>query len=80
MFALCCIAVPLWLLAPLHQATLASPSPLGLHLTSCTEGHSKAPAACGTFGVYEDRAAHSGRNLFSSSSSVFHIAQVASRG
>jgi pimeloyl-ACP methyl ester carboxylesterase len=39
----------------------ATPSQLGLHLTPCTQGQSKAPAACGTYGVYENRAARSGR-------------------
>lgn len=34
---------------------------LGLHLTDCTLGASKVAARCGTFVVYEDRAARSGR-------------------
>jgi len=42
-------------------AANAAPAALGLHLTPCTQGHSKVPAECGTFGVYENRAAHSGR-------------------
>ncbi|HVS46747.1 MAG TPA: alpha/beta hydrolase [Verrucomicrobiae bacterium] len=37
-------------------ASAASPA-LGLHLTPCTQGHKKVPAQCGTFGVYENRAA-----------------------
>ena len=34
---------------------------LGLHVTPCTQGKAKVPALCGTYGVYEDRAAGSGR-------------------
>ena len=34
---------------------------LGLHVKPCTQGKTKAAALCGTFGVYEDRAAASGR-------------------
>jgi pimeloyl-ACP methyl ester carboxylesterase len=34
---------------------------LGLHLTPCVQGHSKIPAQCGSFGVYEDRAGGFGR-------------------
>ena len=34
---------------------------MGLHLKPCKEGRSKAPAECGTFGVYENRLAQSGR-------------------
>lgn len=34
---------------------------LGLHAKPCTEGKTKVPALCGTFGVYEDRAARAGR-------------------
>lgn len=34
---------------------------LGLHLSPCGEGKAKIPAKCGTFGVYENRQAHSGR-------------------
>jgi pimeloyl-ACP methyl ester carboxylesterase len=34
---------------------------LGLHLTPCVQGHSSVAAECGTFGVYEDRTAGSGR-------------------
>ena len=39
---------------------LASPQ-LGLHAQPCVQGHSKVAAECGTFGVYENRAAGSGR-------------------
>ncbi|HTU81314.1 MAG TPA: alpha/beta hydrolase [Candidatus Acidoferrales bacterium] len=34
---------------------------LGLHLRRCTQGRNKTPAMCGTFGVYENRAAGTGR-------------------
>jgi pimeloyl-ACP methyl ester carboxylesterase len=34
---------------------------LGLHMQPCTQGKTKVPALCGTYGVYEDRAAQSGR-------------------
>lgn len=34
---------------------------LGLHVQPCTQGKTKAPALCGTYGVYENRAAQSGR-------------------
>ncbi len=34
---------------------------LGLHLAPCTQGRIKVPAQCGTFGVYEDRGANTGR-------------------
>lgn len=34
---------------------------LGLHVKPCTQGKAKVPALCGTYGVYEDRAARSGR-------------------
>jgi pimeloyl-ACP methyl ester carboxylesterase len=34
---------------------------LGLHLHACTVPQTKLAAQCGTFGVYENRAAHSGR-------------------
>ncbi len=36
----------------------SAPAPLGLQ---CVQGKTKAAALCGTFGVYEDRAAQSGR-------------------
>lgn len=40
----------------------AVPQPqLGLHLAACTVGKTKTPARCGTFGVYENRRAGSGR-------------------
>ena len=34
---------------------------LGLQLHPCTQGRAKAAATCGTYGVYEDRVAKSGR-------------------
>jgi len=42
-------------------ARAAAPPTLGLQLNHCTQGQSKAPAECGTYGVYENRAAGSGR-------------------
>jgi pimeloyl-ACP methyl ester carboxylesterase len=42
---------------------LATVLALGLHLHPCTEGHAKVVATCGTYGVYEDRAAKTGRIL-----------------
>jgi pimeloyl-ACP methyl ester carboxylesterase len=42
-------------------ARAATPPQLGLHLTPCTQGQSKAPADCGTYGVYENRATRTGR-------------------
>lgn len=44
----------------MHAALLMA-ALLGLHAKPCTEGKSHAPALCGTFGVYENRAARSGR-------------------
>ena len=43
-------------------ARAASPQ-LGLHLKPCTIGKTKAPAECGTFGVYENRAKHAGKTI-----------------
>jgi pimeloyl-ACP methyl ester carboxylesterase len=45
----------------LHDPGVTASSSLGLHVAPCTQGHSKAPAECGTFGVYENRATRSGR-------------------
>jgi pimeloyl-ACP methyl ester carboxylesterase len=39
----------------------AASQALGLHLAPCTQGTTKVPAECGSFGVYEDRAAQAGR-------------------
>ncbi len=44
-----------------NAASLAESSALGLHLHACVVGHSKLPARCGSFGVFEDRRAKSGR-------------------
>lgn len=45
-------------------AGAAAPSPrLGLNMTNCMLGSKKVPARCGTFTVYEDRAARSGRTI-----------------
>lgn len=43
-------------------ARAASPE-LGLHLKSCTVGKAKAPAECGTFGVYENRGRRAGKTI-----------------
>ncbi|HET9095417.1 MAG TPA: alpha/beta fold hydrolase [Candidatus Baltobacteraceae bacterium] len=43
-------------------ARAASPG-LGLHLKPCTIGKVKAPAECGTFGVYENRAKRAGKTI-----------------
>jgi pimeloyl-ACP methyl ester carboxylesterase len=43
------------------SAAQSAPKALGLHVAPCTQGTTKVPALCGTFGVYEDRAAQSGR-------------------
>jgi pimeloyl-ACP methyl ester carboxylesterase len=42
---------------------VASAPQLGLDLTQCSVGSAKVPARCGTFTVYEDRAAKSGRTV-----------------
>lgn len=42
-------------------AALAQQPTLGLHVKPCREGQSKSAAECGTFGVYENRLAQSGR-------------------
>ena len=45
-------------------SAIAPPPPgLGLHLSPCTIGKTKVSARCGTFVVYEDRAARSGRTI-----------------
>lgn len=36
---------------------------LGLHIAPCTVGASSTAAACGTFGVYENRRGHTGRTI-----------------
>ncbi len=47
-------------LAPAAHAA-GNAAGLGLHLKPCTQGRHREPALCGTFGVYENRAAHRGR-------------------
>ena len=49
------------LLVAAAPAPPAAPAGLGLHLKSCTLPQTKIAAKCGTFGVYENRAARSGR-------------------
>jgi pimeloyl-ACP methyl ester carboxylesterase len=44
-------------------AASSSLSQVGLNLAKCTIGLKKVPARCGTFTVYEDRAARSGRTI-----------------
>jgi pimeloyl-ACP methyl ester carboxylesterase len=48
------------LLLPYDTARADAPSP-GLHLAPCTQGRAHVRAECGTYGVYEDRAARAGR-------------------
>jgi pimeloyl-ACP methyl ester carboxylesterase len=59
------IAVALAALASVTAANAGGADPsqtgLGLHLKPCVQGHVKARAMCGTFGVYENREAQSGR-------------------
>lgn len=42
-------------------ATIPVTSELGLRVHPCTQGRHKVAALCGTFGVFENRAAHSGK-------------------
>ncbi len=56
-----CVGVVLCVSLFLPPAAHAESSDLGLHLTPCVQGRAKVAAECGTFGVYEDRAARSGR-------------------
>ncbi len=63
-FATAVLALPT--LSPLAAAQIAStggPPHLGLNLSQCVVGTSKLSARCGTFVVYEDRAAASGRTI-----------------
>ncbi len=57
-----CLAAAVCILAfiPLAGAQ-GQPSMLGLHVKRCTQGKSKVRAKCGSFGVYENRSARSGR-------------------
>jgi pimeloyl-ACP methyl ester carboxylesterase len=50
-------------MASLTPFAAASASQLGLNLVKCTVGSKKVAARCGTFTVYEDRAAASGRTV-----------------
>ncbi len=47
-----------WMLVP---SAARAGAELGLHLAPCVQGHSNVAAECGSFGVYEDRAAGFGR-------------------
>ena len=49
-------------LAVREGAALGSTSP-DLQMHPCVEGRSRVPAECGTFRVYENRAAHAGRTI-----------------
>lgn len=60
-FAAALLAVIFAIGISLEPAAAAGPAGLGLHLKPCTQGKKRAAARCGTFGVYENRAAHSGR-------------------
>ncbi|HEV2299448.1 MAG TPA: alpha/beta hydrolase [Candidatus Acidoferrales bacterium] len=60
---LVCMALLAVCIASLTTFAAASSPQLGLNLTSCTMGSKKVPARCGTFTVYEDRAAASGRTV-----------------
>jgi pimeloyl-ACP methyl ester carboxylesterase len=50
-------------MASLTTFAAASSPQLGLNLAKCTVGSARVPARCGTFTVYEDRAAASGRTV-----------------
>src|SRR5579884_3942286 len=57
-FALICsLILAAGAIAPQAQAA----GQLGLHLQPCAFGKAKVPARCGTFGVYENRQARTGR-------------------
>jgi pimeloyl-ACP methyl ester carboxylesterase len=46
----------------MHGLVLATAvATLGLHVKPCTEGKTRVAALCGTYGVYEDRAAQTGK-------------------
>jgi pimeloyl-ACP methyl ester carboxylesterase len=56
------------LTAALIAAFLASPTPapdrpVRLHTWQCTAGNTRVPSTCGTYAVYENRAAGSGRTI-----------------
>ncbi len=48
---------------PYHEGMLAAVLSAGLHTWACTVGKIKAPSTCGTYTVYEDRAAGTGRTI-----------------
>jgi len=54
------LAVVLATAAPAQTAAPLAPA-LGLHVHACTQGKARVAGECGTFGVYENRAAASGR-------------------
>jgi len=47
----------------MHSLILAALLAPALQMHPCVQGHSRVPADCGTFRVYENRAAHSGRTI-----------------
>jgi pimeloyl-ACP methyl ester carboxylesterase len=55
------VAIVALLAAVLPAHFVTASTSLGLHLAPCTQGRSNVPAECGTFGVYENRTARSGR-------------------
>lgn len=61
--ALCFALLTVSMASPAAFAAAPSTPQLGLNLTSCTVGSKKVPARCGTFTVYENRAAASGRTV-----------------
>ncbi|HZZ64204.1 MAG TPA: alpha/beta fold hydrolase [Candidatus Baltobacteraceae bacterium] len=54
------IAATALIAVSLAQGTVASANP-GLHVRPCVQGKTRVAALCGTFGVFENRAARSGR-------------------
>lgn len=56
----CCLLLAVAMLSQ-SVTRAAVPAPLGLQLHPCVQGKAKAPAQCGTFRVYENREAQSGR-------------------
>jgi pimeloyl-ACP methyl ester carboxylesterase len=53
--------VLIYVLIGAPAASFANTESLGLHLKPCTQGTRRMPAECGSFGVYENREAGSGR-------------------
>jgi pimeloyl-ACP methyl ester carboxylesterase len=67
-WSMACIALPVAAQAASQAKNVAamerrSTPQIGLHMSECTVGSAKLPARCGTFVVYEDRAAASGRTV-----------------